>query len=221
LPSAVITVNNAAHHRQHAAWMRAGLERHGWTVDVVGRGAVLPTADMACSWSVKQPRVWAWQKITGGPVLVMERAALQPRHEFTSCGFNGLAGRGTYANRDDGGERWRKYFAHLEAPWKPEGAGEHVLICGQVPGDRAIWGVDFRTWAQSACSKWMAKGARVVYRPHPLTLKRNLDVGADGRPWHPAGAKLSTGDYAEDLERAARVVTYNSTAGVEAVLAGG
>ena len=211
---AVITINNAAHQRQHAAWMRAGLERHGWHVEFVGREKIVPTAAaMACSWSIKQRRVWDWQKVTGGPVLVMERAALQPRFEFTSCGFDGLAGRGRYAYRDDSGARWHRYFAHLEQPWKPADAGGYALLCGQVLGDAALWGTNFRRWAQDACNALRAKGMRVVYRPHPHSLKC-------GDHWYPLGANFSTRPYADDLAGAARVVTFNSTAGVEAVLAG-
>ena len=211
---AVLTINNAAHQKQHAQWMRAGLERRGWRVEFVARGEAIPrAADLAGSWSVKQRKVWEWQKATGGPVLVMERAALEPRHEFTSCGFDGLAGRGRYAYRDDDGARWRRYFAHHEQPWRRVGSGDYALLCGQVAGDASLWGVNFRKWAQDACNALCAKGIPVVYRAHPFSLKQ-------GDMWFPQGATFSRRTYAEDLARADRVVTFNSTAGVEAVLAG-
>lgn len=209
---AVLTVNNAAHQVQHAAWMKAGLERHGWQVELVQRNGMLGAAfDMVGCWSVKQPRVWDWQKKHGGPVLVMERAALQPRHTFTSVGFDGLAGRGRYPQVDDGGTRWRKHFAQHMKPWR-EG-GDYVLLCGQVRGDAAIWGCDFHAWAQQVTSTLKLRGKRVRYRPHPLSLKFY-------DRWNPFGAEFSTRPYEEDLAGAELVVTFNSTSGVEAVLAG-
>lgn len=208
---AAVVVNNAAHQAQHAGWMKAGLERHGWTVELVRGGAPLRGFEMACSWSVKHRTVWDWQKREGGPVLVMERAALQPRNIWTGCGFNGLAGRATYPKAQDGGARWRKHFGKLEKPWRA--GGNHVLICGQVAGDAALWGVDFRRWATQQARDLVQRGWHVRYRPHPFTLK-------SGDRWCPQGAKFSDKPYGEDLADAAFVVTFNSTAGVESVLAG-
>lgn len=208
-----ITVNNSAHNKSHAAWMKTGLERHGWTVLLAPRGTVLGASlDMVCCWGVKQPVVWEWRKKFGKPVLVMERGHLPPRFEWTSCGFNGLAGKAVYAKANDGGERWRTHFGHLEKPWT-DGRG-YALVCGQVLGDAALWGCNFRHWAQKVTDELKAKGQKVIYRAHPFALEKQKDR------WCPKGALFSTRPYAADLADASLVVTYNSTAGVEAVLAG-
>jgi hypothetical protein len=132
--------------------------------------------------------------------------------EWTSCGLNGLGNRGTYAKCEDGGVRWRHHFGHLEQPWTDRDG--YTLICGQCAGDAALWGCNFRKWAQDACDVALSVGRQVVYRPHPFAYKMQ------GDRWHPKGARFSVALLDDDLAGAAQVVTYNSTAGVETVLAG-
>lgn len=86
-----------------------------------------------------------------------------------------------------------------------------ILVCQQLPGD-AAHGMDAR-----ACAAWTAdtvariaavtdgKSMPVVVRPHPIT------AAAEGAPLPPLRDALAT---------AAAVVTYNSGAGLEALLAG-
>jgi hypothetical protein len=211
---AVLSVNyNAEHQITHAAVMQTGLRRHGWTVEYSPHDRPTPPgADMVVCWSVKHTRAWDWRKETGGPVLVMERAALQPRTEYVSLGFNGLAGRGEYCKARDGGLRWRTCFEHLQKPWKEPGDG-YALIMGQVIGDAALWGVDFRAWAHNRAVELRALGHRVFYRHHPESLRRRDS-------WRPSLALPLSGGLASSLEGAALVVTYNSTSAVESVLAG-
>jgi hypothetical protein len=209
---AAVHINNLAHQKQHAAWMRNGLRRHG--VDVVYAVWGVPAAaDLVVIWGWKQPAVIAAAKRRGTPILVMERAHLPPRMEWTSCGLNGLGNRGRYAACKDGGARWRQHFQHLEREWTRRDG--YVLLCGQVLGDAALWGVDFRAWAQEVADKLRASGRMVVYRPHPFAFHKQGDA------WCPTGAQFSRADtLGDDLAGAALAVTYNSTAGVEAVLAG-
>jgi hypothetical protein len=146
------------------------------------------------------------------PILVMERGHLPPRMEWTSCGLGGLGHRASYSQCHDGGTRWREHFAHLEQPWsKREG---YALVCGQVRGDASLWGCDFHAWAQGATDRLRDTGFDVVYRPHPLSVRLQNDL------WKPRGARFSTAPLANDLAGACKVITYNSTVGVEAVLAG-
>jgi hypothetical protein len=210
---AVVHVNNAAHQTQHAAWVRAGLRRHGVDVRFSPWNTVASgPSDLVVIWGWKQRAVIAAAQNRGTPILVMERAHLPPRMEWTSCGLNGLGGRGTYAMVEDGGARWRENFGHLEQPWSDRDG--YTLICGQCPGDASIWGVDFRKWAQDACDTARSIGRDVVYRPHPYAYKNQ------GDRWFPTGARFSVKPLATDLGGASHVVTYNSTAGVETVLAG-
>lgn len=208
---AVVHLNNSAHQQQHAAWVTAGLKRHGLTVRPAAWN--VPTdGDLVVVWGWKQERVIKPARQRNVPILVMERGHLPPRMEWTSCGLNGLGNRATYAKVDDGGARWRQHFGHLEQPWSDRDG--YALVCGQVRGDASLWGCDFHAWAQGATDKLRASGRAVVYRPHPLSVRLQNDR------WCPRGAKFSTAPLAQDLAGAAKVITYNSTAGVETVLAG-
>jgi hypothetical protein len=208
---AVVHINNSAHQQQHAAWVTEGLRRHG--VEVRPARFNVPTpADLVVIWGWKQrPVIDAAQK-RGAAILVMERAHLSPRMEWTSCGLNGLGNRATYAKLEDGGARWREHFGHLEQEWRH--INGYTLICGQCAGDASIWGCDFPAWAQAAADAARAAGRDVVYRPHPFAYKHQGDRCC------PKGARFSAAPLAKDLAGAAQVVTYNSTAGVETVLAG-
>jgi hypothetical protein len=211
---AVVHINNSSHQAQHGAWVTAGLRKHG--INVVQARWNSPTvADMVVVWGWKQERVIKPARERGIPILVMERAHLPPRMEWTSCGLNGLCGRATYAKANDGGARWREHFAHIEQPWKAPAIDGHVVVFGQVRGDASLWGVDFHKWAQDCTNSLKASGFKVVYRPHPLSVRLQNDL------WCPRGATFSTGKaMADDLAGAAFAVTFNSTSGVETVLAG-
>lgn len=208
---AVVHVNNTAHQGEHAAWMKRGLERHGFRVMFAHWDRPEP-AELVVVWGWKQANVTRAALRAGAPILVAERGHLPDRMKWTSCGLNGLGNRAVYAKVEDGGARWRRNFGHLEQPWSDR--GDHTLVCGQVRGDAALYGCDFHAWAQRATDGLRAKGHHVVYRPHPLSLRLQNDR------WHPRGARLSEAPLAEDLARASLVVTYNSTVGVETVLAG-
>lgn len=214
---ATILVANMAHHHEHAGYMKAGLERHGWQVSLARANERDPTgcADMVVSWGVKQKAAWDWRKRYNRPVLVMERAPLEPRKVWTSCGFNGLAGRGVYAPMRDAGARWRSLFAQLVKPWAPR--GDVAVLCGQCKGDAALWGVDFEAWAQRTCDELMNVGRVVLYRPHPFAWERGDHYCPMGATLSPP--RLSLQDLAE-AQGVGLVVTFNSTAGVEAALAG-
>lgn len=208
---AIIHVNHAEHQRTHGAAMKAGLEAHGIAVDFAPFDQPGP-CDIAVVWGYRQQNV-----IAHAPrLLVMERGHLPDRMVYTSCGWGGLCGRATYPAPIDGGARWAAHFASLMKPWKGEGDGANVLVCGQVTGDASLYGLreGFEAWAMRACEEARAAyGIEIVYRPHPLMVRR-------GETWHPEGTRLSTGPLDGDLADARACITYNSTAGVEAVLAG-
>lgn len=207
----VLHVNNAAHQKQHVAWMREGFDRHGIPHEVAEYNNPRP-CDVAVIWGWKQPQIIQRMKEMAAPILVMERGHLQPRMLYTSMGWNGLCNRATYPEVDDDGVRWREFFGDME-PWHSTAVGDYVLLCGQCDGDAALHGVNFRRWAQDVCNDLVAKGIKVVYRPHPFMLRNGVD-------WCPAGAKFSTETLEHDLRWASYAVTYNSTVATECVLAG-
>lgn len=206
---AVIHINNAEHQQQHADWMATGMGNRGITVSF---GAFDEPAggDLAVVWGWRQNRIIADCRATGRPILVMERGHLGDRMHWTSVGWGGLGRRATYGFRDDGGRRFKSNFT-----MEPVGAGrQYVLVCGQVEGDAALGGTSPREWSQRVTDQLIDRGHSVVYRPHPLT-KRHGDT------WCPIGAVMSAeDDLQDDLLPARACVTFNSTAGVEAGLAG-
>ena len=190
------------HHRTYAEAMRLGLTRHGITA-LHGQPNRPEACDVAVCWGARQTTLLA----AGRPVLILERGHVGDRYKYASCGWDSLGRRGRYPEATDGGARWRERYGHLLQPWRPQ-AGP-ALIIGQVPGDAALRGLDTIAWATEAAARLRAAGWEVRFRPHPLAEHRG-----------PVGVPLADGDLAKALSAAALCVTYNSTTGVEAVLAG-
>jgi hypothetical protein len=177
--------------------MRRGLERSG-VICAYGHydEPTARTPDFAVIWGApsKQPHVCR----ESPRVLVMERGHLPDRMQYASLGWDGLARRGRYPTAADGGARWRERWGHLMQPWTAH-AG-YALLIGQVPGDAAVRALDLDLWVKQQTAMLRHAGWQVRFRPHPMV-----------RP---------SRSLAEDLAGAALCVTYNSTTGVESVLAG-
>jgi hypothetical protein len=193
---AVIHVNQAGHQQQAGAAMKAGLARHRIAVSVGDYDNPEP-CDFAVIWGApaKHPRITQ----SAPHMLVMERGHLPDRMIYTSCGWDGLARRGRYPLATDWGMRWRPRWGDLMRPWR--GTTGYALIIGQVEGDAALAGLGMQRWVKEQTDDLRAAGWDVRFRPHPLVARPERSLEAD-------------------LTGAALCVTYNSTAGVEAVLAG-
>jgi hypothetical protein len=203
-------VNHAEHQKTNAGWMAEGLRRHGHETFFVPFDQPAE-CDMAVVWGWRQKMVEMRCRRNGTPLLVMERGHIQPRFEFTSCGFGGIQRHAEYPDITDP-SRWNKLFSHHLEPWK--GAGEYALICGQVRGDASIGNLNIVDWGNQVTRELNDLGYEVVYRPHPFSIRHSDN-------FCPAGARLSLDPSLEsDMEHAAFVVVYCSTAGVEAALAG-
>jgi hypothetical protein len=208
------------HQKPALEGMAEGMRRHGFTVDFSADDIPFES-DIVVMWGQRQKAVLAMAKQRNVPVLVMERGHVQPRILWTSCGFNGLGRRGAYPSAQDGGARWNKHFAHHLKPWRM--AGSYALVCGQLQADVALGNLDIRAWTQNIIDALRAKGLAVRYRPHPYEklvgenwVPRNAEISAS-----PAAKEVhDASNLADDLRDARMVVTYNSTSGVESVLAG-
>lgn len=146
-------------------------------------------------------------------IFVFERGYLPDRMKFTSIGYNGLNRRATFPACADQGQRFDSLWPGLIKPWRT--GGEYVLLCGQVPGDAALYNVNFDDWAQKVTYQLRQRDENVVFRPHPFLVR-------NGRQYRvPAGARLSkVASLEQDLANAKLCVTYNSNSGVESVLFG-
>lgn len=186
----------------------AGLQRRGWQVVWFPSGAAVPPAELLVTWGTRAgQRHFKQQLARNGKIIVLERAYVGNRFEWTSVSFGGgLNRRGRYVVPDDGGDRWRKYHADVMQPWRAEG-GEYALLMGQMPGDMSLQTCpNILQWYQDAKRAIRRGGHNVKFRPHP-----GLQPGAQPMHHVPLSADLSQAIYS---------VSYNSNSSVESVLSG-
>lgn len=201
-----IILGRSPHQQVHAEALAKGVWAHGITPILTTRGNPVRTKRVAC---------WGWRygqllRDRNCDVLIMERGYLGDRFAWTSLGWNGLNGRATFYPKDDP-SRFNQHFTLK--PWKS--GGDYVLLVGQVPGDASLGGLDLTRWYQDTAKQAAtAYGLPVRFRPHPLADRH----GGPSRPV--AGAPTINGELAGALEGAAVAITFNSNAGVDAVLAG-
>lgn len=203
----VVSSARAAHQLQHQEAMAQGLRAHGIEPVLTTVGSV-KTKFVAC---------WGWRlgkalREQGHEVLVMERGYLGDRFQWTSLAWNGLNGYGEFPiEPSDNGDRFCAHHSHL--PWR-NGEGEYTLLMGQVPGDASLQGKSLVPWYHEVAQKAAAAyGKPVVFRPHPMAIKKGFSM-------HVSGAETSTRELSKDLERAHVVIAYNSNSAVDAVIAG-
>lgn len=195
-----------AHHVSHAHALTLGLERHGIKARTIAPQDASDADVVACwGWRVAAPYVAA-----GKRVLVMEHGYIGDRKVWTSLGWNGLNGRAQFAQAKDGARFWDRHGDRMQ-PWRPE--GKYALVIGQVDGDSSLHGMPFQPWAVRTCARAAKEfGLPVKFRPHPVAIEFGQD--------HETGCEHLRGQLWEALDGAAVVVTFNSNAAVEAVLAG-
>lgn len=208
MPKALLYLSDADHHARHATWISEGFKRCGWQVARPRHDFDLD-GDLVVSWGWRLTALFAKAMSEGVPVLLLERGHLHPRTEWTSMGFNGLGGYGVYADCLDDGQRFARHYGHQMRPWRED--GDYVLVMGQMQGDASLHGANIREWAAETCRAYREAGHRVVYRPHPNANQNDHPECVEVHKWFP---------LEDSLRRASLCVTYTSTSGVEAVLAG-
>jgi hypothetical protein len=198
LRAAVVARPGYRHQELWGAVFAQGLRRHG--VKVALSCAPEP-CDLLVLWGVLRQDWIEEQKRAGGQVCILERAYLGSVHDWASVSFGGgLAGRAEWRVPPNDPSRWGRHFAHVMQPWRQRPDG-YALVCGQVPSDMAVAAVNIDAFCCAARDKLQAQGFWARYRPHP-----NVE-----EPPH---------SLEDDLADARCVVTFNSTIGVDAVLAG-
>lgn len=203
---AAVVVHGQPGNHQHSfgGAFADGLRRHGWNVEV-GRSPA--PADLLVLWGVRSKEKIAGQRRRGG-VCVLERGYIGDRFAWTSVSFGGeLNGRAEFRGVSSDGSRFDRFHWNLMRDWQwREG---YTLLIGQVPGDMSLNGGRLDGWIEATAANL---SGRVVYRPHPLATGRRAD--------RVRGLERHEGPLSEALAGAGLVVTWNSNAGVEAVLAG-
>ena len=190
-------------HHHGMRWSEAfakGLRRHGFTMRD-------DRPDLLVMWSARQQSMIADQLALGGEVCILECGYIGDRLEWASASLGGgLNGRGRFGQPRDDGERFENIWGDL-TPWKDPGG--YALICGQIPGDMSVKGVNLGAVYRDAAEQCRSMGFEPVFRPHPLGV----------RP-PPPGVDVLEGDLETALSGAAFVVSWNSNSGVDAALAG-
>lgn len=197
-------------HMQHqedcALALSCGLSRHGIETRIVPTAERATSAVVACwGWCVGAPL-----RTRGREVLVMERGYLGDRSEWTSIGWNGLNGHARFSPMRDTG-RFETLFAQQWREW--DSTGDYALLIGQVDGDSSLHGMAFADWAEKTASEMRIFGLPVKFRPHPEAVARKQRATF-------GGAETLFGSLADALRSARVVVTFNSNAGVDALIAG-
>lgn len=184
------------HQREWAGLFMAGLIKHGIEKEVSQYGDPMDH-DLLVFWGHgwRNEKLRNEQIAKGRHYLVMERGFFQDRFLHTSLGFDGLNGRACFLNHSSHPSRWSPH-SHLLKPWNPR--GNYYLLIGQVPGDNSCNHVDINKW----CAQVRADADMpVMFRPHPLVEESKTSL-------------------AKDMAGAAAVITFSSTVGVDAMLAG-
>lgn len=111
-------------------------------------------------------------------------------------------------------DRWDALGVELQ----PRKHGDYILITGQKPGDGSHGMSDTQLWKLYA--GWVEEirqhtDREIVFRPHPFARDMGLEGVLIDKP-----SDKKSGGLAEAIEGAHCVVTYNSTSGTDALIAG-
>lgn len=202
-----------AHHRENVGAFLEGCRRHGCAVEVV-EGDRPVACDVGVVWSYKFEAVKAAAGAEVGRLVYMERSRWRMPGQ-ARISWDDLNGRGDYCNARVPGDRWNRLPYRGLVPWRGGAADGDILVCGHVQRDYTFRHVDLAAWYRDAIASARAidptGGDRVVFRPHPVEAR-----GAD-----PKGVRIDRARTAEAAITAARVVvTFSSTIGVDAMIAG-
>lgn len=144
------------------------------------------------------------------PVLCVELGTIGTlnRAHWRHLGWNGVNGRSVWITRKPG-NRWDKIFRPIinVRPWRTDDQGP-IVVLGQKPFDVSLENCrNYMQWLQETIKRI---GNRAVFRPHP----KALDMQIPGVPNDTNGLLETT------LKTASATMTWNSSAGVQSVIAG-
>ena len=142
--------------------------------------------------------------------IVLEEGFIE-RGKYYSAGIGGITMRSSLADQRVKPGRARACGFSYQ-PWKCTDKIRKVLVIGQVPWDCTVQHTDHLAWCIGVYGNLVASGFEVRFRPHPLVKPAvyKMDAFMDR-----ANRSLDA-----DLAWADACVTFNSTTGVDAVLAG-
>lgn len=146
----------------------------------------------------------------GSKRLIVVESAFQLRGSHYQVGWDGFAGNADFRTDGVGSGRW-DMFPIKPKPWRPKGVGSCVVM-GQLSRDTQVQDVDHIDWCQRTVAQCQVIYDEVIFRPHPKS---------DSRDKYGIDEKICDVDLLKHtLSKAQCVVTWNSTTGVDAIIAG-
>lgn len=155
------------------------------------------------------PKKEILQKHQGRRLLMVESAFVL-RGDYYQIGWGGYAGNADFCNEGVPSDRWDAMGVPVQ-PWQKRNKGP-IVVCGQLGRDTQVQDTDHYKWCRDTVRKLQQMGETVIFRPHPR--EKDPSVYRIPKSIH------HTGKFAEVLKEAKCVVIYNSTSGVDALIAG-
>lgn len=190
-----------------------GIRKHGVNIEAQPFPNLI-TCDLAICWNHRNFKLFNAQKQNNADYLIMERGYIGNRITYTSLGFNGLNGKADFSYAKGlSFDRFESRFSDIFVDINKTD-NDYVLLIGQVAGDASIAHISIRDWERTMVPQLKTIFKKeVVYRPHPVEIERKQATPVPG-------TTLSKNDFLyDDLKNALCCVTYNSTTGVQSVLA--
>lgn len=157
---------------------------------------------------------WSKQKVMdrAGRFIMIESAFIQ-RGRYHQIGWGGAAGHADFNTGPDTPlDRWETIIHTTKChPWQSRPNGP-VVVCGQLPRDVQVQDVDHVGWCRKTVDHFQRQGVNVWFRPHPK-VNNIADYGVPSK-------FIDTRPLAEVLDVARCFVTWNSTSGTDAAVAG-
>jgi hypothetical protein len=174
--------------------------------------------DFAICWGVRaMERLKAYTKTEN--CLVLENAYLNniqsPEKEWVSLGWNGLNGRADFCNTNSPSDRWKNHFN--DGRLLEYSDGEYILIPLQIKGDQSlnyIWNALNYQYICETIRKFT--DLPIMIKDHPTFPGSQPEVkGVKNVKYIDTNVPIE-----KAISKAKVVVTINSNAGVDAVVAG-
>lgn len=147
-----------------------------------------------------------------GRSLLMVESAFINRGIYYQVGWGGAAGHADFNTKPDMPlDRWYALKAPARLPFV-KSSSQPIIVCGQLPRDVQVQDVDHKKWCRNVVNHYVSRGQKVWFRPHP-----KIDsVGEYGVPFE----YVDNRPLPDALNVARCFVTWNSTSGVDAAVAG-
>lgn len=207
------------HHISPLQNIANGLSKHGVKYDLFSREKLdsIKSYDFGVVWGLKNALLLKQYGIKN--VLIIENAYLNniqgPNKEWVSCGWNGLNGRADFCNKNSQSDRWNKHFN--DGRLLEYSDGKYILIPLQIQHDQSLKYVNKNISYQRICEEIRKfTDLPIIIKDHPTrpgTQRKIISI-----------KNLKYIDPKIPIEKAIKyakvVVTINSNAGVDSVIAG-